>query len=581
VLAASRLRGTVLVVLAMAAALTTSAVPAAAASKPVDRDHDRLPDRWEKRYHISTKQRSGRQDPDHDGLNNRKEYLRHLNPRRADTDGDGLTDSYEVTRSHTAPTVVDTDSDSLSDGAEVTSGYNPTDPASPGGPARIAPTPAPTPGGPVRYVDVRSIGGRCDDTRSPDAVTSPATPWCSIQRAVDALPGGGTVMVRGGDYPKLWIGRIPRTNFLVLRAYNGEPVSLAGMNGEDATYTHSGAWTGNSAYLRFEGMRFTDMVDLAYGTRKVQIVGCDFDTSQLYLRLTRDVLVEDNNFHNTVPGGHAVGADGFSSVPSRAGNWNLTIRGNRFTDIGHDGIAVLWGAYNLLIEGNEFNRVLLPQGSDLHVDAIQLNGGDGIVLRDNLIHDSEHGLMLKDTLAAKNVVIENNVFARMRGWGMMIWDAPGARLTNNTVWDTGFGTSFQDIATIPEQNSAVLRNNIFDKLNTGDRSYIASQDYNLIGGGYGYPAGPHDIWDRTTGNLPAAARPRFVDPANANYALADRSPGIDAGTSDGAPDRDLLGFPRFDDPGVVNRGGSDRPYVDMGAYERVPAGTAARRNPRR
>jgi hypothetical protein len=57
-----------------------------------DRDRDGLPDAWEKRYQLSTSKRSGTQDPDRDKLNNLREYKLKLNPRKADTDGDGFKD---------------------------------------------------------------------------------------------------------------------------------------------------------------------------------------------------------------------------------------------------------------------------------------------------------------------------------------------------------------------------------------------------------------------------------------------------------------------------------------------------------
>jgi hypothetical protein len=61
--------------------------------------------------------------------------------------------------------------------------------------------------------------------------------------------------------------------------------------------------------------------------------------------------------------------------------------------------------------------------------------------------------------------------------------------------------------------------------------------------------------------------PRFVDPSAGDYRLRPGSPAIDAGTSDGAPSRDLEGRPRFDDPAKPNRGGGAIRYYDMGAYE--------------
>jgi hypothetical protein len=60
-----------------------------------DRNHDRIPDKWEKRHHLSLKHKQGRRDQDHDGLKNRGEFRAHLNPRDADTDDDGVDDGDE------------------------------------------------------------------------------------------------------------------------------------------------------------------------------------------------------------------------------------------------------------------------------------------------------------------------------------------------------------------------------------------------------------------------------------------------------------------------------------------------------
>ncbi len=60
-----------------------------------DRNHDRIPDKWEKRHHLSLHHKQGRRDQDHDGLKNRGEFRAHLNPRDADTDNDGVNDGDE------------------------------------------------------------------------------------------------------------------------------------------------------------------------------------------------------------------------------------------------------------------------------------------------------------------------------------------------------------------------------------------------------------------------------------------------------------------------------------------------------
>src|SRR4051812_31134838 len=60
-----------------------------------DRNHDRIPDKWEKHHHLSLHHKQGRRDQDHDGLKNRGEFRAHLNPRDADTDNDGIDDGDE------------------------------------------------------------------------------------------------------------------------------------------------------------------------------------------------------------------------------------------------------------------------------------------------------------------------------------------------------------------------------------------------------------------------------------------------------------------------------------------------------
>src|SRR3954464_8016041 len=104
-------------------------VPAVAmASK--DRDHDKLPDKWEKKFHLSTHKKNANGDPDRDGLNNLGEFRSRTNPRKADTDQDGINDANddqdndgvenaEEMQEHTNPCDRDTDNDGVNDGEET------------------------------------------------------------------------------------------------------------------------------------------------------------------------------------------------------------------------------------------------------------------------------------------------------------------------------------------------------------------------------------------------------------------------------------------------------------------------------
>lgn len=74
-------------------ALALLAMPSLAAAK--DRNHDRIPDRWEKRHKLSLKTNQARLDQDRDHLRNRAEFLAGDDPRDDDSDDDGVMDGEE------------------------------------------------------------------------------------------------------------------------------------------------------------------------------------------------------------------------------------------------------------------------------------------------------------------------------------------------------------------------------------------------------------------------------------------------------------------------------------------------------
>jgi hypothetical protein len=86
----------ILMLLAAAcAALLAVAATGSAHNGSGDRNHDRIPDRWERAYHLSLKVNQARRDQDHDGLRNRAEFLAGTNPRSDDSDDDGTDDGDE------------------------------------------------------------------------------------------------------------------------------------------------------------------------------------------------------------------------------------------------------------------------------------------------------------------------------------------------------------------------------------------------------------------------------------------------------------------------------------------------------
>jgi len=69
------------------------ALPGTASAR--DRNHDKIPDKWERHHNLSLHKNQARRDQDRDGLKNRQEFKARTDPRDADTDGDGVPDGEE------------------------------------------------------------------------------------------------------------------------------------------------------------------------------------------------------------------------------------------------------------------------------------------------------------------------------------------------------------------------------------------------------------------------------------------------------------------------------------------------------
>jgi hypothetical protein len=104
-------------VLATLALMVAAAALCAAPALARKHDHDKLPDHWERKFHLSTKKNDAKRDRDRDGLSNYREYRSHTNPRKKDTDRDGLKDGAER-RFGFKPRDRDSDDDGTRDGKE-------------------------------------------------------------------------------------------------------------------------------------------------------------------------------------------------------------------------------------------------------------------------------------------------------------------------------------------------------------------------------------------------------------------------------------------------------------------------------
>jgi hypothetical protein len=86
-----RARKTILAAALMLVAALVVAGPAAAK----DRNHDKIPDHWEKQNRLSLEVKQTKRDQDKDGLDNLGEFRSNSDPRSDDSDDDGVVDGDE------------------------------------------------------------------------------------------------------------------------------------------------------------------------------------------------------------------------------------------------------------------------------------------------------------------------------------------------------------------------------------------------------------------------------------------------------------------------------------------------------
>ena len=318
-----------------------------------DRDRDGLPDRWERRYHLSTSKKSAKRDPDRDRLRNLREYRLRTNPRRKDTDRDGLRDRAEVRRHHTNPRKRDTDGDGYGDGAEIRAGTNPRDPRShpSGSPSPTAP--APPPPSPVSELP------NADNTGVPPGTVLTPSGRLTISTA-GAVVSGLDVTASGRDpavsvnAPNVTIrsSRV-RGNTIALIQNNStglvvEDSELINQPVAGQPNCHNGIATGG------------------YVARRLEITGCE-NGAEMF---RGNVVFEDNWIHDLdIVGPSYV----FGDAPPHT-----------------DGIQLNGGGANVLIRHNTIS----PQDSGRRASTagiIANTAGDNVRIEDNRIDGSHAG----------------------------------------------------------------------------------------------------------------------------------------------------------------------------------------------
>jgi Bacterial TSP3 repeat len=490
---------------ALLLALSCLATPAVAWAGKRDRDSDRLPDRWEHKHHLSVTKKSAKGDPDHDRLSNLREFRLRTNPRKADTDGDGLKDRAEVRRYHTNPRRRDTDGDGYNDRVEIRAHTNPRNrhshPRKPAEPTALPPAPATPPPAPTLGSVGPQLGSQPACTRS----AGPGT----FDGQLSAASAGDVICLSSGNY-----GDFEGTNKAVtIRNAAGAAAKLSSISftSGDSGFTLDG--------LTIDGGRIAD------GSRNITIRNSAF-TSPLTINgvLNGNILLDHDSWLNINGDGGpparihlSYGCNGVSGV---------TVSNSLLAGGDSDGVQA-GCAVSILY--NEF-RDISQHGSN-HTDNIQLVGTNGTVIRGNWVHSTSpsttQGITAYDGVAHAD--IEDNVVDIRRAWGIELYADVGSIVRHNTLayHPPGcYGGAPCGLITVdhksgdPAGRGTIVTDNVATDITAEDGSQIAERHNNLVrqGGGAGDRSGA----------------PRFMGGGGyGGFRLASGSPGK-GGATDGS-----------------------------------------------
>jgi RHS repeat-associated protein len=194
-------------------------------------------------------------------------------------------------------------------------------------------------------------------------------------------------------------------------------------------------------------------------------------------------------------------------------------------------------------------------------------GGSSIELYRTVLEKGNYGIYIYTPyvqVEAQNCLIVDNAYT-----GVFVRADSRETIRNCTIAGNGFPGGGSGIhlggATLTLENTIVAFNR--NGLNhEGDPPALSVQ--NSL---FHNPDGTEVVGlasDFLNGDGNVTTDPRFADRNRGNYELGAGSPAVDAGRGIGAPSADILGRPRYDDPGMPNVGTGYPSYVDMGAYER-------------
>jgi len=200
-------------------------------------------------------------------------------------------------------------------------------------------------------------------------------------------------------------------------------------------------------------------------------------------------------------------------------------------------------------------------------------GGATISLRNSIVRGNNRGIDASARFV--EVSLENCLIVDNQQTAVHVADDSQATVRNCTIVGNAFqGSGSSGSAIYIGAGVMTLESNIVAFNNGGIYHSGAAPALTIRNSDFHNPAGSevHNLDPQILQQNGNSTRdPLFVDVAAGNYELDAGSAAIDSARAINAPAIDLLGRPRYDDPGVANIGFGHPAFVDMGAFERQEA----------
>lgn len=310
---------------------------------------------------------------------------------------------------------------------------------------------------------------------------SAASPWLTIQHAVDNVQPGDLILVHAGTYAGARI-EVSGTAVapITLRANDGEAVLInqPGANNKHDSNLELETWEGSEtvAYWVIEGLEVADAPNWGIDIR-------GSETAHSHHITIRGNTVHDNGWTSGTTGIFAAFTD------------DVTIEGNESYHNGEHGIYVNNSSDRFTIRGNVVHD---NANSGIHLNGDIESGGDGVMtdglVENNVIYNNGTGGGaginmdgVSDSLVLNNLIYQNHAS------GIAIFQENGAECSqNNRIWHNTIAMPDDGRWAIIIASPNCINNQLYNNIFYSDHGYRGSinipaasvagleSDYNIV-----------------------------------------------------------------------------------------------------